>query len=133
MNYKGILFFLGIYSLLVSFFSIINIFYSIYFEFIIGLNSYLITFFISLIVGYLFYYVGQAHSKDITLTDQIIFVVLSFILICFEPIVPIVASKNNKPPNHCELDLHSIRGSSIFLTFSIIEKPVVVNPDIDSK
>ena len=81
MNYKGILFFLGIYSLLVSLFSILNIFYSIYFEFIIGLNSYLITFFISLIVGYLFYYVGRNHRKDISLTDQIIFILLSFILI----------------------------------------------------
>ena len=81
MNYKGILSFLGIYSLLVSLFSILNIFYSIYFEFIIGLNSYLITFFISLIVGYLFYYVGRNHRKDISLTDQIIFILLSFILI----------------------------------------------------
>ena len=44
-----------------------------------------------------------------------------------------VANKNNKPPNHWELDLHKIRGSSIFSTFSIIEKPVVVNPDTDSK
>ena len=81
MNYKAILFFLGIYSLLVSVFSILNILYSIYFDFIIDLDSYLITFLISLIIGSSFYYVGQAHSKDITLTDQIIFVVLSFILI----------------------------------------------------
>ena len=47
MNYKSILFFFGIYALLVSIFSILNIFYSIYFDFILGLNSYLITFFVS--------------------------------------------------------------------------------------
>jgi len=81
MNYKSILFFLGIYSLLVSVLSILNILYSIYFDFIIGLNSYLLTFFISLIIGFLFYYVGRHHNKDINLADQIIFVVLSFILI----------------------------------------------------
>ena len=81
MNYKSILFFLGIYSLLVSFFSILNILYSIYFDFIIGLNSYLITFFVSLVLGFLFYYVGRNNSKDMALTDQIIFVVMSFILI----------------------------------------------------
>ena len=81
MNYKSILFFLGIYSLLVSLFSILNILYSIYFDFIIDLNSYLITFFISLIVGSLFYYVGRGHSKDIDLTEQIIFILLGFILI----------------------------------------------------
>ena len=81
MNYKSILFFLGIYSLLVSIFSILNIFYSIYFDFAVGLNSYLITFFISLTIGLLFYYLGHNHSKNISLTDQIIFILLAFILI----------------------------------------------------
>ena len=92
MNYKSILFFLGIYSLLVSLFSILNILYSIYIDFIIDLNSYLITFFISLIVGSLFYYVGRNHSKAITLTDQIIFVILSFILIPFLIAIPYALS-----------------------------------------
>jgi len=92
MNYRSILFFLGIYTLLVSLFSILNILYSIYFDFIIDLNSYLITFFISLIVGSLFYYVGRNYGKDITLTDQIIFVVLSFILIPCLISIPYVLS-----------------------------------------
>ena len=43
------------------------------------------------------------------------------------------ATKKNKPPNHWELDLHSNKGSSITSTFFIIEKPVVVNPETDSK
>ncbi len=81
MNYKGILFFLGIYTLLVSLFSLLNIFYSIYFDFLIGLNSYLITFLISLIFGSLFFFVGRNYNKDITLTDQIIFILLGFFLI----------------------------------------------------
>ena len=92
MNYKGILFFFGIYSLFVSFFSILNILYSIYFDFIIDLNSYLITFFISLILGIVFYYVGRKHSKYIALTEQIIFVVLSFILIPFLISIPYALS-----------------------------------------
>ena len=92
MNYKGIIFFLGIYSLLISFFSIINIFYSIYFDFIIGLNSYLVTFFISSILGFLFYFIGRNHYKDISLSDQIIFILLSFILIPFLISIPYVLS-----------------------------------------
>ena len=88
MNYKAILFFLGIYSLLVSLFSILNIFYSIYFDFIISLNSYLLTFVISLTIGIAFYYLGRNHSKDIDLTDQIIFILLSFILIPFLISIP---------------------------------------------
>ena len=81
MNYKSVLFFLGINSLFVSFFSILNILYSIYFHFILDLNSYLITLIISLIVGCLFWYVGRNSSKNITLVDQITFIVLSFFLI----------------------------------------------------
>ncbi len=81
MNYKGILFFLGIYSLIVSLLSILNIFYSIYFDTIVSINSYLITFFISFTFGALFYFVGHKNSKNITLTEQIIFIVLSFLFI----------------------------------------------------
>jgi len=92
MNYKGILFFLGIFSLIVSVFSILNVLYSIYFDFIIDLNSYLVTFSISLVVGSLFCYVGRDHNKDITLTDQIIFIVLSFVLIPCLISVPYVFS-----------------------------------------
>ena len=66
MNYKSVLFFLGINSLFVSFFSILNILYSIYFDFVVDLNSYLITLIISLIVGVLFLYVGRESSKKIT-------------------------------------------------------------------
>ena len=81
MNYKVILFFLGIYSLLVSLLSILNILYSIYFDTIVGINSYLITFFISFTFGSLFYFVGYKNSKNITLTEQIISIILSFLFI----------------------------------------------------
>jgi trk system potassium uptake protein len=81
MNHKSILFFLGIYSLFVSFFSILNILYSIYFDFFLGLYSYVYTLIISLVLGSLFVYLGHAHSKNISLLDQILFVFLSFILI----------------------------------------------------
>jgi len=81
MNYKSILYFLGINSLIVSFFSIINILYSIYLDFLIGLNSYLITLFVSLSIGSIFYYLGRNDSKNVTLADQIVFIILSFILI----------------------------------------------------
>ena len=81
MNYKGILFFLGIYSLFISFFSFINILYSIYFDFILDLESYIITLIISLIVGFFFCLVGFKYSKNISLSDQIALIILSFVLI----------------------------------------------------
>ena len=88
MNYKSVLFFLGIYSLLVSFFSILNILYSIYFDFFLDLNSYLITFITSLAIGSLFCYIGRNFNKSISLTEQIIFIVLGFFLIPFLISIP---------------------------------------------
>ena len=81
MNYRSILFFLGVYSLLVSSFSILNILYSIYFNYILDLNSYLITFVISCTIGSLFCMMGWKHRQNISLTEQIIFIILSFLLI----------------------------------------------------
>ena len=81
MNAKGILFFLGIYSLFISFFSFLNILYSIYFNFSLGFNSYLITLLLSLSIGLLFCYIGKEKNKDISLNDQIIFIITSFLFI----------------------------------------------------
>ncbi len=81
MNYKSILFFLGINFLFVSFLSILNILYSIYFDFIIGINSYLVTLGISIGLGTVLCFIGYKYAKSISLTEQIIFLVLSFALI----------------------------------------------------
>ena len=92
MNYKSILYFLGIYTFLISVFSILNILYSIYFDFVIDLNSYLITFFISLTIGSLFCYIGRNNNKDITLINQIALVFLSFIFIPCLVSIPYILS-----------------------------------------
>ena len=81
MNYKGILFFLGVYSLFISFFSILNILYSIYFDFILDLKSYITSLTISLIFGISFCLIGFRYSRNISLSDQILLIILSFIFI----------------------------------------------------
>ena len=81
MNYKGILFFLGINSLIVSFFSILNILYSFYFNFILDINSYLICFFTTLLLGLLFCFVGYKFNKNISINDQILLFILTFVFI----------------------------------------------------
>ena len=81
MNYKGILFFLGIYSLFISFLSILNILYSIYFDFILDVNSYVISLASSLIAGSFFCLLGYKNKQHFSLTDQILLIVLSFIFI----------------------------------------------------
>ena len=95
MNHKSILFFLGLYSFFISFFSILNLLYSVYFDFQIDLNSYLLTFFISASIGALFYYLGRNYNKDISLIEQITFVILGFILIPFLLSIPYFLSIYN--------------------------------------
>ena len=84
MNFKGILFFLGIYSLFISFFFILNILYSVYFNF--NFVSYINSLTISLLAGSLFCFLGRKYTKNISIYDQIILIVLSFtflpLLIC---------------------------------------------------
>ena len=81
MNYKSILFFLGIFSLLVSVLSILNILYTIYFDFILDINSYLITLLISSFIGILFIYIGRNFKENISPSDQLATIILSFLLI----------------------------------------------------
>ena len=81
MNYRGILFFLGANSLIVSFFSFLNILYSIYFNFFSDINSYTITLFISMLVGVLFCTIGYKHIKNIHLSDQILLIVFTFLFV----------------------------------------------------
>ena len=83
MNYKGILFFLGIYSIIISFFSFINILYSIYFNSTPGFNLYLAPLLISLVLGVIFCLTGKNHTKNIFIYDQILLILVSFIFLPF--------------------------------------------------
>ena len=129
MNYKGILFFLGIYTLLVSFLSILNIFYSIYFDFIIGLDSYLITLFISLIIGILFCYVGRDKWKAIALMDQILLIILAFVLIPCLFSIPYLFSIYNLGLLNSYFESVSgftTTGFSIMQNIKIIDEPLLL-------
>jgi trk system potassium uptake protein len=95
MNYKAILFFLGIYSIFVTFFSILNILYSIYFNFIIDINAYIITLIISLFLGSLFLFIGKENSKNISLSEQIFFIILSFLYVPLLFSIPYYLSIHN--------------------------------------
>jgi len=129
MNYKGILFFLGIYSLLVSFLSVLNIFYSIYFSFLIGLNSYLITFLISFLIGISFCYLGNKHKKDITLPEQVLFIFLAFILISSLFSIPYILSIYNIDLLNSYFESVSgftTTGFSIIRDTKIIDEPLIL-------
>ena len=81
MNYKNVLFYLGFYSLIVSFLSIVNILYSVYFDFNLGINIYLITFGVSLIISFVFLFIGYPNSKNISFIEQVFFISIGFLFI----------------------------------------------------
>ena len=81
MNRKSIFFYIGLFTLLISLFSILNILYSIYFDFFLGLNSYIITLILSLSIGTLFCYIGRNDRKNFDLVNQITFIILSFLFL----------------------------------------------------
>jgi len=129
MNYKSILFFLGISSLLISFFSVLNILYSIYFDFILDLNSYFITFLISFTIGFSFWYVGRNHNKFFSLIDQIAFIVLTFLFIPLLISIPYILSIYNISFLNSYFESVSgftTTGFSILENINVIDEPLIL-------
>jgi len=81
MNYKSIFFFVGFNLILVSIFSVLNILYSFYFDFLIDINSYIITFLLSITIGSILVFIGFRDYKKINLPEQIISIFLSFLFV----------------------------------------------------
>ena len=129
MNYKGILFFLGIYSIIISFFSFINILYSIYFNSTPGFNLYLAPLLISLVLGVIFCLTGKNHTKNIFIYDQILLILVSFIFLPFLICLPYYFSIHDLGLLNSYFE--SISGFtttsfSIFNDLQIIDEPLLL-------
>ena len=78
MNYKAILFYLGLFIFPLSGLSFLNILYSTYFDYFLSIESYTITFFLTLIAGSLLYYYGRNSQKKINFYEQLILIILIY-------------------------------------------------------
>ena len=67
MNYKAILFYLGLFAFPLSGLAFLNILYSTYFDYFLSIDSYTVTFFLALITGTLFCYYGKNSVKKISI------------------------------------------------------------------
>ena len=83
MNFRGVIYYLGIYSLIVSLFLLLNFFYSIYFQFQFGLKVYLVSFFAVFTIGGLFIYLGFKNKLNLSYYDQLLLVLIGFFYIPF--------------------------------------------------
>ena len=92
MSIKTICFYLGLFCFPISLLAFINILYSSYFDYFLSIESYFITLFISLIFGFGLYFFGKNTDKKIYFIDQLILIVLVYILLGFLVSVPFYLS-----------------------------------------
>ena len=83
MNYKAILFYLGLFIFPLSGLSFLNILYSTYFDYFLSIESYTITFFLTLVTGIFFYYYGKTSLKKISFYEQLILIILVYFFSSF--------------------------------------------------
>ncbi len=81
MNYKSISFFLSLFCFPISLLSFINILYSSYFDYFLSIESYFITLILSLALSVSLYFFGKTSSKNINFIDQLILIILVYIII----------------------------------------------------
>ena len=92
MNFKGIIFYLGLFCFPISFLAFINILYASYFDFFLSVDTYFSTLIISLILGFCFFYYGKNQKKTINFVEQLILIIISYTLISILIAIPFYLS-----------------------------------------
>ncbi len=80
MNYKAIIFYLGLFIFPLSGMSFLNILYSTYFDYFLSIDSYTVTFFLTLVVGSFFCFYGKKSVKKINFYEQLLLIVLVYLV-----------------------------------------------------
>ncbi len=83
MNYKAILFYLGLFIFPLSGLSFLNILYSTYFDYFLSIDSYTVTFFLTLVTGSFFCYYGKNSIKKINFYEQLLLIILVYFISSF--------------------------------------------------
>ena len=92
MNIKSCLFYLGLSCFPISLMSLINIFYSFYFDNLDSVTSYLSVLILSLLIGLSFFYLGKSEREKIGIYDQIFLVFLIYFSISLLILIPFYLS-----------------------------------------
>ncbi len=95
MRIKSCLYFLGLSCLPIFLLSLLNIFYSIYFDYSENIKSYFIVLLSSLIIGFIFFKIGQKFKDNITIYEQIFLVILIYFFIPIFFSIPFYLSDYN--------------------------------------
>ena len=92
MNIKRISFFLSLFCFPISLLAFINILYSSYFDYFLSIESYFTTLILSLAIGLSLYFFGKTSNNNINFIDQLILIVLVYIIIGFLISIPFYLS-----------------------------------------
>ena len=129
MNYRGIFYYLGIFATLISIFSFLNILYSIYFNSVTNLNSYIFSLVASLIVGIFLFLIGKKSNKNISSSDQLILMILTFLFLPILISIPYLLSDYNFSflDSYFEsLSGFTTTGFSVFQNIDNIDEPLLL-------
>jgi trk system potassium uptake protein TrkH len=127
MNFKSISFYLSLFCFPISFLAFINILYSSYFDYLLSIETYFTTLFFSLFIGIGLFYYGKDSKKNINFIEQLILIILTYILISILISIPFYLS------NYQVTFLNAIFESISGLTgtgFSIFKNIKYVDPTL---
>ncbi len=88
MKIKPCLYFLGLSCFPISAMSLLNIFYSFYFNYLDNTISYLFVLFSSLLIGLIFFKIGKKESESINIYQQIFLIIIIYFFISFFILIP---------------------------------------------
>ena len=92
MKIKSCLYFLGLSCFPISLMSVINIFYSFYFDYLLNIKSYLLVLLLSSILGLFLFKIGKKESSNINFFDQLFLILLVYLLMSFFVLIPFYQS-----------------------------------------
>tara|TARA_E500000178_G_scaffold336477_1_gene374520 strand:- start:540 stop:1952 length:1413 start_codon:yes stop_codon:yes gene_type:complete len=92
MNFKGIIYYLGLFCFPVAILAFINILYSSYFDYFLSINSYILTLFISALTGSVLLFLSKNSEKKINFFEQLVLIILVYILVALLVSIPLYLS-----------------------------------------
>jgi len=92
MNFKAISYYLSLFCFPISILAFINILYSSYFDYFLSINSYVTTLIVSFVIGLGLLFVGKKSEKKINFIEQLLLIILVYLLISFFIALPFYLS-----------------------------------------
>ena len=92
MNFKAISYYLSLFCFPISILAFINILYSSYFDYFLSINSYVTTLIVSFVIALGLLFVGRKSEKKINFIEQLLLIILVYLLISFFIALPFYLS-----------------------------------------